>query len=82
MAVIEYFIGQCCQTKDSIDGIIAFNIEHILYSATLTVAVSLRNFKALQPVAASLLREEEHRLMHGCRINELCKVLFAMTGTL
>ena len=58
------------------------DVEHILDSAALGVLVALGDLVALLPVAASLLGEEEQRVVHRGRIDIFCEVVVAMTGSL
>ena len=82
MVVDELSIIQTSQTEESIHLVIALNIEEVLDSTTLGIAVTLRNLVALQPVAAALLGEEQHSLVHGSRIDILGEVLITGTGSL
>ena len=81
MVVDELCIIQTSQAEESVHLVIALNIEQVLDSSSLRIAVTLWNLIALEPVAASLLREEQHGLVHGSRIDELREVLITCAGT-
>ena len=81
MAVDELSVVQASEAEECIHLVIALDVEEVLDGTTLGVAVALRNLVTLQPIASSLLGEEEHRLVHGGRINILGEVLVACTGT-
>ena len=81
MTVDELGIVQTSETEERIHLVIAVDIEKVLDGTALRVAVALRNLVTLQPIASSLLGKEEHRLVHGGRINILGEVLVACAGT-
>ena len=82
MAVDKVFVVKTSQPQECTDAVVTFDIEQVLYCPTLRVFRSFRYLIALQPVAATLLGEEHHRVVHGGRIDELCEILFTAVGTL
>ena len=82
MVVDELCIIQSLQAEECIHLVIALDVEEVLDGTTLGIAVALRNLVTLQPVAAALLGEEQHGLVHGSRIDILGEVLITGTGTL
>ena len=68
MTVDELGIVQTSETEESIHLVIAVDIEEVLDGTALRVAVALRNLIALQPVATSLLGEEEHSVKSLSRV--------------
>ena len=79
MIVDELGIVQTTQAEECVHLVIALDVEEVLDGTSLRVAVALRNLIALEPVATSLLGEEEHRLVHSSWIDVLGEVL--VTGT-
>ena len=82
VAVDELCVIQSLQSEECIHLVIALYVEEVLDGTTLRVAVALWNLVALQPVAAALLGEEQHGLVHGGWIDILGEVLVASAGTL
>ena len=82
MAVDELSVIQASEAEECIHLVIVLDVEEILDGTALGVAVTLRNLVALQPVAATLLGEEQHGLVHGSRIDILGEVLITGTGSL
>ena len=82
MVVDELCIIQSLQAEECIHLVIALDVEEVLDGTALGVAVALRNLVTLQPVAAALLGEEQHGLVHGSRIDILGEVLITGTGSL
>ena len=82
VTIDELSIIQSLQSEECVYLIIALNVEEVLDCTTLGIAITLWNLVTLQPVAATLLGEEQHRLVHCCRIDILGKVLITGAGTL
>src|SRR5574344_458183 len=82
MAVEELLVIKLLDTQYSIDGIITLYIEQVLDGAALRGAVTLRYLIALQPEAASLLCEEEQRIVHRGRIDIFRKVSITVACSL
>ena len=70
------------QTQGHVHRIIGIDVEQILDSTSLRRLVALRDVVAVEPVAAALLCEEEHRLVHGGGIDILREVLLTRMGSL
>ena len=82
MGIDKLRIIEVLDAQYSIDGIIWFNVQHVLDSTTLRVLVTLGNLITLLPVAASLLGKEEQRVMHRGRIDILREVVVTMACSL
>ena len=82
MALEELLVGELLYAQHSVDGVVALDVEHILYGTSLRGAVALGQLVALHPVAASLLCEEEHHVVHRCGIDILGEVAVAVVGSL
>ena len=54
--------------------IVGINVEHVLDGTSLRVLGTLGDFIYLEPIATSLLREENHRIVHGGHIDVLYEV--------
>src|SRR5574344_772577 len=81
MVLKEFRIIEFLNSQECVHIIIRLNIKHILYSTTLRVFSTLRYFINFQPIATSLLCEEEHRIVHRCRINIFGEVLITCLST-
>ena len=53
------------------------NLQQVLYGASLVGLVALGNIIDFQPVAASAVREEQHGVVHRCRIDLVDEVIVA-----
>ena len=84
MTVDEVFILQATSTETQryVHCIVGIDVEQILNGTSLRRLVALRNIIAVEPVAAALLCEEEHRLVHRGGIDILCEVLLTRMGSL
>ena len=82
VALAEVGISQLAYVQAGIDGVVGLDVEHVLNGASLGVLCAFGQFIHLQPVAASLCREEEHRVVHRGRIDVFDEVSFACAATL
>ena len=82
MRTAEIGILQVLNVEAGIHAVIGLNIEHILNSASLRRATALFNFIDAKPIATSLIREEEHRIVHRSLIDGLDKVAIACATAL
>ena len=80
---VEEFVGDIgTQPQTSVYGVARLESEEVLDGTSLRVLVAFRNLVALHPVATALACEEEHRLMHCCRVDKLGEILLAGTCSL
>ncbi len=77
----ELGIVQTSETEESIDLGHRVDIEKVLDGTALTSCGRPQEFRNTSASSTSLLGEEEHRLVHGRRINVLGEVLVACAGT-
>ncbi len=77
MGIDELCVVEALQTEEGIHLVVVLDVEEVLDGTSLGVAVALGNLITLEPVATSLLGEEEHRLVHGGGIDVLGEVLVA-----
>ena len=78
--VVAVHVVGIVQTLDVDVGahlVVGLNLDDVLDGAALRAARALGNLVDLEPVAAALLREEEHRVVHRGRIDVLDEVLVA-----
>ena len=80
MVLNEIDIVKSLNAKESIHRIVGIYVQEVLYSTSLGCLITFRNFVALQPIAATFLRKEEHRLVHRGRIDVLRKVFISRVG--
>ena len=79
VGVEKFLVVELLDAEHGIDLIVGLNVQEVLDGTTFRVLVAFRNLVALLPIAASLLCEEEQRVMHRGRIDILCEVVVAMT---
>ena len=77
MGVAEVGILELADVEAYAHGIVALQVKHVLNGAALGIACALGYVVHLEPIAASLLGEEEKRVVHGGGIYILGKVLLA-----
>ena len=82
IVALDKLLTQSAQTQEGIDAVARIEGEHILYGPSLGVFVAFRNLITLHPVAAALLGEEEHRLVHRGGIDKFGEVLVPCLRTL
>ena len=77
MRTAEFRIVQVLDTQANIDSVIRVDIQHILNGTSLRVLGTFRYLIYFHPETATFLREEEHRVVHGCRVDILDEILIA-----
>ena len=77
MAVDELLVIEVLDAHECVDGVVGVDVEHVLYGPSFGVLGPFGYFIDFQPVAASLLCEEEHGVVHGGGIDVLYEVLVA-----
>ena len=82
VAVNKFLVIQILYSQHCIDGIVSLDVEQVLYCPTLRVLGALGNLIALEPVAPTLLGEEQQRVVHCGRIYIFGEVLVTGMGTL
>ena len=83
MGVYELFITrQVLHSDEGIDTVSSFDIQQVLQGTTLGVLCSFGDLIDLQPIAATHLREEQHRLVHRRRVDVFDEVFIARITTL
>ena len=82
MALAECRVGQAADMQTGVDRIVRFDVQHVLYGAALRVLRAFRNFVHLEPVAATLGREEQHGVVHCGVVDVFDEVRIARAGTL
>ena len=84
VAIDELLIVEAttAQAEESVDGVVALDVEKILNGTPLGVLLSLGNVVAVKPVDASLLGEEKHGLVHRGGIDVFREVVVAGMGAL
>ena len=82
VAVDELLVVKSLESEECVHAVVALYIEQVLYCPALAALVALRYFVALEPVAPSLLGEENHGVVHCGRIYIFGEILFAAVRSL
>ena len=82
MRVAEVGIIKVLDLDKCVDLVVGIDIDHILYRTTFRYSSTFGYIIYLNPVAASLLGEEENVIVHCSRIDVLYEVLIACVTAL
>ena len=69
VTIDEFRVVQILHTQVSRYHIVCLNVQQVLDGTSLRSFVAFRNFIYLEPVALTLLREEQKRIVHSSRID-------------
>ena len=78
----ELGITQLADAEACLHLVVGLKLQHVLDGTSLVALAPLGKFVYLQPVAAALLREEHHRVVHGTDIHALDEVAIARAAAL
>ena len=77
VALAELRVAKLADAEASADSIARFDVEHVLDGSSFALLVAVGNVIDLEPVAASAVGEEEHRVVHRGGIDLLDEVVVA-----
>ena len=77
VALVEVLVVELPDVEACVDAVVGLYVEHVLDGAPLRGLVAFWDVIHLQPVAATLLREEQHRVVHRGTIDVLDEVAVA-----
>ena len=73
---------QVLHADEGIDAVARLDVEEVLQGTALSVLSALGDLVDLEPIAATHLGEEQHRLVHRSRVDVLDEVFVARITTL
>ncbi len=82
MACDKLFVAEIFGADKGLDGVVGLDVEHVLDSAAFGVFRAFGYLVDFEPVAASLLGEEEHVVVHRSGIDVLDEVFVTGVGAL